>query len=225
MLRAMTGAVRDVASEADLIDALGPAPADGRALILIGGADATEPERHASLQAFFITLARYCEQTGTTVVDGGTDSGVMRFIGEARTAIGGTFRLVGVAPQGAFQRPTKAGSQIRPAPNHSLILRVPGGWFGDETRWLFAAADHISRGSAATFVVNGGRLTLDEANQRLASRHPVVAVQGSGRAADELVGDEALRASGRLRVISMSVDEAGLAAAIDANDPERGMHV
>jgi SLOG in TRPM, prokaryote len=210
MLAAMTDAVRDVGSEVDLIDALGPAPADGRALILIGGADATEHERHAALQAFFMTLARHCEQTGTTVVDGGTDSGVMRFIGDARTAIGGTFRLIGVAPAGAFERPTKAGTRIKPAPNHSLILRVPGGWFGDETRWLFAAADHIGRGSAATIVVNGGKLTFDEAHQRMAAGHPVIAIQGSGRAADELADDEALRTSGKLRVMRLTIDDAEL---------------
>lgn len=216
MLGAMTAALREVTSEADLVDALGPAPADGRALILLGGADATEPERFAALQAFFVTLARHCEQTGTTVVDGGTDSGVMRLIGDARAAIGGTFRLVGVAPAGAFKRPTRAGAAIAPAPHHSVILRVPGSWFGDETRWLFMAADHVGGGSAATIVVNGGRLTLDEAHQRLASGRAVIAVQGSGRAADQLAGDEALRASGRLRVMQLTVDEVGLAEALKA---------
>lgn len=210
----MTESVRDVASEADLLDVLGPAQADGRALILIGGADATELDRLDALRRFFGTVVRYCDQTGTTVVDGGTDSGVMRLIAEARVAHGGQVRLVGVAPSGAFDRPTKAGARVTPARDHSLIIRVPGDWFGDETSWLFAAADHLGSGSAATIVVNGGKLTLAEAHQRLAAGHSVIAVAGSGRAADELAADEALRASGRLRVMHLTVDEAGLAAAL-----------
>ncbi|MEO8273753.1 MAG: hypothetical protein ABI620_06780 [Chloroflexota bacterium] len=233
----MTEIVRDVASETDLVDALGPAPVGGKALILIGGADGTEPERAAALLGFFSGVARYCDRTGTAVVDGGTDSGVMRLMGEARAAAArartaaddaraaaagratlqtgaGAFRLIGVAPAGAFERPSKSGDAITLARHHSLILRVPGAWFGDETRWLFAAADHLGGGSAATIVVNGGALTLDEAHQRLASGHTVIAVEGSGRAADALAGDAALRSSGRLRVMPLTADAETLAEAL-----------
>ncbi|MEO5705099.1 MAG: hypothetical protein ABIZ52_08285 [Candidatus Limnocylindrales bacterium] len=218
----MNDSVRAVASEAELLGALGPAEVDGRALILIGGADDTEPERLDAIRALLGVVAVYSERTGTAVVDGGTDSGVMRLIAEARAAVHGEFLLIGVAPTGAFERPTRAGTQIEPARDHSLIFRVPGAWFGDETSWLFAAADHLGGGSAATIVVNGGKLTFDEAHQRIAAGHPVIAVEGSGRAADELAGDEALRASGRLRVIPMSVDAAGLAGAIDADWLDQG---
>jgi hypothetical protein len=211
----MTGSVRDVASEADLLAALGPAQPDGRALILLGGADSTEPERLAELRILFERIARLCARSGTAVVDGGTDSGVMRLMGEGRDSIGGTFPLIGVVPAGAFGRRTRIGAVIEPARHHSLVLGVPGNRFGDETPWLFRAADHLGGGSAATIVVNGGRLALVEAHRRLAAGHPVIAVEGSGRAADDLVGDEVLRTSRRLRVIPVSADEAALASAID----------
>jgi predicted Rossmann-fold nucleotide-binding protein len=110
----VTSPVREVASTDDLREALGPAPADGSALILIGGADATEPERLDELRAFLATVARHCERTGTSVVDGGTDSGVMRLVGEARAAIGGTFPLIGVGPPGGIGRPPKDGAPLRP---------------------------------------------------------------------------------------------------------------
>ncbi|MGH9886492.1 MAG: hypothetical protein ACREBE_13240, partial [bacterium] len=93
---------------------------------------------------------------------------------------------------------------------------VPGAWFGDETPWIFAAADYLGGGSAATIVVNGGALAYDEARQRLAIGHPVIAVEGSGRAADDLAGDKDLRASGRLRVMPLTVDDAALAEALTA---------
>jgi hypothetical protein len=215
----MSKSVREVANQAELIHALGSAPAGGRAVILLGGADFTEPDRLARLRRFFATLAAYLERTGTAVADGGTDSGVMRLIAEARTAVAGTFRLIGVAPGGAFSRATRTGAPIEVARDHDLVLLVPGSRFGDETEWLFAAADHLAGGSAATIVVNGGQLTFDEAQLRLAAGHRVIAVGGSGRAADDLAADMGLRASGRLVVIPLTVDAQRLAAALEG-DPE-----
>ena len=219
MLDVVIESVHTVASEADLLEALGPVESHGRAIILIGGADATEPARRDELLGFLAVVARHCERTVTAIIDGGTDSGVMRLIGEARAALGGggsgaTFPLIGVVPAGVFERPTKDGEEIRPAPHHSKILRVPGNWFGDETKWLFAAADHLGSGSASTIVVNGGALTLREAHERLEAGHQVIAVVGSGRAADELAADAALRASGRLRVMHLTIDDVALAEAL-----------
>jgi hypothetical protein len=145
---------------------------------------------------------------------------VMRLIAEARAAIGGDFTLVGVAPAGAFERPTRTGQDIEPAPGHSLVVLVPGSAFGDETEWLFRAADHFAGGAAPTLVVNGGELSMREAVLRLSRGSIVVAVEGSGRAADELAADEGLRASGRLRVIPLASDVAAIAGAME-DWPER----
>ena len=204
-----------VASMAELVEVLGPNPAGGRAVVLIGGADFTEADLEAGLRGFFANLAGYLEATGTALVDGGTDSGVMRLIAEARTAIGGTFRLIGVAPALAFSRPTRTGAPIEVARDHSLVVLVPGSRFGEETPWLFAAADHLGGGAAHTVIVNGGDLALDEARVRIAAGHHVVAVEGSGRAADTLASDAGLRASGRLRVIPLTADQAAIAAALE----------
>lgn len=210
----MSRGVRPITTEAELLAALGPRPANGRAILLAGGADLTEPERRAVLRELFLRLAGYCEETGTAVLDGGTDSGVMRLIAEARLAVGAGFPLIGVAPSGALERPTRTRRKIQPARDHSLVLLVPGSRFGDETDWLFAAADHLAGGSAPMIVVNGGQLTAEEARQRLDAGHRVIAVSGTGRAADELAADEGLRASGRLQVVPATVDAAGLAAAL-----------
>jgi SLOG in TRPM, prokaryote len=218
MLTSMPDSVRAIATLAELIEILGPAPEDGRAVVLVGGADFTEPELVGGLRAFFASLADHLERTGTAVVDGGTDSGVMRLIAEARDAIAGDFPLIGVAPALAFSRPTRTGTPIEVAGGHSVVVLVPGSRFGEETPWLFAAADHLGGGSAPTLIVNGGSLAFDEARQRLIAGHAVIAVAGSGRAADELATDEGLRASGRLRVIPLTADEAAIAAAL-----ERGM--
>ena len=212
----MSSTITEVRSLGELLRALGTAPAGGRAVALIGGADALSDDDRAALEQFFAVLVEHLEGTGTAVVDGGTDSGVMRLIGDERAARNASFRLVGVVPSGALERRTRDGAEIRLAPGHPEIVLVPGSAFGDESEWLFAAADHLGGGSAPTIVINGGRLTHEEATARLAADRPVVAVAGSGRAADELAGDEGLRASGRLRVVPLTADAATLSAALEA---------
>lgn len=193
---------------------LGPRPPDGRAIALIGGAGGLDAADREALAAFFGRLATHLDATGTAVVDGGTDSGVMRMIADARAALGGTFRLVGIVPRGALERTTRDGTPIEVAPEHEVVP-VPGDAFGDESTWLFAAADHLAGGDAPTVVVNGGRLTLDEAEDRLAGRHLVVVVGGSGRAADTLAADARAVLDERLRVLDMTADAAAIAAALD----------
>ena len=204
-----------VQSGAELLAALGPAQPGGRALILLGGADSMPEDERLRVQALFRQVLEYVETTGTAVVDGGTDSGVMRMIGQLREELGGTFRLIGVLPAGALERTTRDGRRIALAPGHPEILLTPGSAFGDETDWLFAAADHLAGGDAPTLVVNGGRLTLEEAHLRLEAGKPVVTVAGSGRSADQLASDEGLRASGRLHVVPLSADSATLAEALE----------
>ena len=217
----MSDSVREVATNDELLAALGP-PASGGAIVLVGGADFTEPERAAALRRFFALLARYADRNGLAIVDGGTDSGVMRLVAEAREEAGASFPLLGVAPAGAIGRETRTGGAISVARGHDPVVLVPGSSFGDETTWLFDAADHLAGGSASTLVVNGGRLTMDEALLRIGGGHLVVAVAGTGRAADELAADEGLHASGRLRVVQLDIDEAGLAAALETPLAEDG---
>jgi len=207
----MSDSVREVTTETQLFDAIGPPTTDGRAVILVGGADFTESDRITQLRSLFDTLASHFERTNTAVIDGGTDSGVMRLMADARSSIGATFPLIGVAPRGVLERRTRTGQAVTVARDHSLVLLVPGSRFGDETEWLFAVADHLGRGSAPTIVVNGGRLSMEEARLRLDGGHPVVVVAGSGRAADQLAADEVLRASGRLRVIPVTADASAFA--------------
>jgi len=212
----MLSKVIEVHTPQELLGALGEAPSEGRSIALVGGADLLSDDDRAAIERFFSVLVEHLERTNTAVVDGGTDSGVMQLIGQERASRDASFRLVGVAPRGALDRRTRDGAEIRLAPGHPEIILVPGSQFGDESEWLFAAADYLAGGSAPTIVINGGKLTHEEATGRLAADHLVVAVAGSGRAADELAGDEGLRASGRLRVVPLTADAATLTAALEA---------
>jgi SLOG in TRPM, prokaryote len=201
----------------------------GRSVLLVGGADfaSADPDVVDGIRSFLGSLAGACEDAGAAVVDGGTDAGVMRWFAEARDAIGGTFPLVGVAPRFAFERPTRTGRPITVAAGHSVVFAVPGEQFGDEMPWLFSVADDLGGVTPApTVLVNGGDLAATEARRRLADGGVVLAVAGSGRAADELASELAaeypgecdegdLRASGRLQVIPLDADEAAIAAALE----------
>lgn len=206
--------VRHVSTKSELLAALGDPGPEPRAIILIGGADQLDASDRRRLERLFGRLVGYLDETRTTVVDGGTDSGVMHLIGRLRTELDATFALVGVLPAGALTRTTRVGAPIKVAPGHSQVLAVPGVHFGEETDWLFAAADHLAGGAAPALLVNGGGLSMHEARLRLDGGHRVVAVAGTGRAADALAADEGLRASGRLRVIEVTADATEIAAAL-----------
>ena len=228
----MTSPLRPVDAATDLERELAPF-VPGRSLLLIGGADFADADEGAvaGIREFLMALAGHCQRTGTAVVDGGTDAGVMRWFADARAAIDGSFPLIGIAPRFAFDRSTRTGRLIAPAEGHSVVLAVPGEEFGDERAWLFAAADYLGAGvPAPTVLVNGGDLAATEAQERLAAGFEVIAVAGSGRAADELarlatapdadVATEGLRASGRLRVIPLDADESTIAAALEEASTE-----
>ena len=59
-------------------------------LVLVGGASGISKADMSRLQRLFVeAIAPIAQELGVAVVDGGTDAGIMRFIGQARTEIGG----------------------------------------------------------------------------------------------------------------------------------------
>src|SRR5215211_3483825 len=67
-------------------------------LVLVGGASALTEADMACLRPLFRdVLAPLAEAVGAAVVDGGTDAGVMRLMGQARFKTDATFPLIGVS--------------------------------------------------------------------------------------------------------------------------------
>jgi SLOG in TRPM, prokaryote len=161
-------------------------------LVLVGGGDGMDQSYMDLLttvlqKAVLPLIGRF----GAAVVDGGTDSGVMRIMGRARAAAGGRFPLVGVVAEGtvAIQegRPSASGAAA-PESNHSHLILVPGVNWGDESPWLADVADALADGDpSATVVVNGGQITYDDVAGSLSRGRPVLVLAGSGRTADAIV--------------------------------------
>jgi hypothetical protein len=203
---------------------------DGRrpGIVLIGGAGGLgDEERVRSLLAE--GLAPLARELGACVVDGGTEAGVMRLMGEARVEASSGFPLVGVAAAGTVALPGRPSPRPDAAalePHHSHFVIVPGSEWGDESPWIARVAGALAgQAPSITVLINGGETAREDARASIACGRPVVAVAGSGRAADALAS--ALRggsnqnwagefaASGLVRAVDLMAGPAALVEVIE----------
>ncbi len=157
-------------------------------LVVCGGASDLKGEQllrtERTLGPVVTTAARL---TGAAVIDGGTDAGVMRVVGGARSATDEMPVLIGVAPAGLVALPGEPDNDARLEPHHSHIVLADCGAWGCETPLLVELASALAGGGALAMVVaGGGDVTRTEVTE--ASRHgwPIFVLTGTGGAADEL---------------------------------------
>jgi hypothetical protein len=149
-------------------------------LVLVGGAAGMEPADLEALELVLRGLVGLLDELDAVVVDGGTDIGVMRAVGRARAAEGGRFPLIGVAAEVAVD-------EVAFEPNHTRLVLVPGGTWGDESPWLADVADVVAGPQPSlTVLVNGGAITFEDAEHSLGRNRPLVVLRGSGRTADAI---------------------------------------
>lgn len=162
-------------------------------LVLIGGAGELRDDDLDRLRPLFIdVMAPLAESLGASVVDGGTDAGVMRLMGQAHDEMKATFPLIGVAATGTVTLP----GVPRPSPDaasleshHTHFVLVPGSEWGDESPWLAHVASVLANGApSVTVLVDGGETAWEDVSQSIEFSRMIVAIAGSGRTADKLVG-------------------------------------
>jgi hypothetical protein len=160
-------------------------------LVLVGGASGlTEPEVDQLTQHLRAYVLPVIQGTRAVVVDGGTDSGVMRAIGRTRRDAAEPFPLVGVIPRGVLA--ADPGTDVTDdsvvlEPHHTDLVVVPGDSWGDEVPWLGRVASAVAGSRAsATLLVNGGEIAYLDMADSLSRDRPVVVLAGSGRTADDV---------------------------------------
>jgi hypothetical protein len=160
-------------------------------LALVGGAGKMSTEDQERLRELFTdAVARIAEQLGAAVVDGGTDAGIMRMMGQARQETKAQFPLLGVVAEGTAFFP--GAESINPEsaplePNHTHFLLVPGDQWGDDVPWLAQAASVLAGDRpSVTVLVNGGEIARMDVAESMWAGRPVIAIADSGRSADEL---------------------------------------
>lgn len=200
-------------------------------LVLVGGASGIGEADMTRLQRLFVEeIAPVAQELELAVVDGGTDAGIMRFMGQARTEIGGTFPLIGVAAVGTvilLDIPPPSSDAAPLEPNHTHFVLVPGSHWGDESPWISCVATVLSDGfPSVTLVVNGGEITFRDVSHSVLADRPAIALDGTGRTADKLAAAlrgeatdwraKQLAASGKVHAIDLTQQPARLTEVIKA---------
>ena len=174
-----------------LIDLLGLGSAPHPVLVVCGGADGmTDDQLDRAGEVLGPAVARAAGARGATVVDGGTDAGVMRVIGEARSEDRRAMPvLVGVSPRGKVREPGEpADKRTELQRNHSHFVFADSARWGGETPLLFDVAAGLSAHLPAVVVLaNGETHSRGEALEAVRRGWPLVLVEGLGGLADEVV--------------------------------------
>ncbi len=158
-------------------------------MIVVGGAAGLDASLEPAVALLFTeAILPAAERCGATIVDGGTDSGVMRIAGSARQSQHSDVPLVGVVAEGTT---TWGGSDEHDAaplePNHTHVILVPGRRWGDESRWIPLIAAAIADGAPqVAVVIGGGDVTRRDVRNIGETSTPIVAVRGTGGVADSL---------------------------------------
>ncbi|MGF1458697.1 MAG: hypothetical protein ACFBSG_06680 [Leptolyngbyaceae cyanobacterium] len=187
-------------------------------LVIVGGASGLDDDQQTQLDSLFLrVLAPLAQEMQLCVLDGGTDAGVMRLMGKARTAINGNFPLIGVAPRSLVNLPDQAVDHPDAStlePNHTHCILVPGEQWGDESPWISEIATHLSgQHESMTILINGGSVTVQDAYASVAAGREIVIVAGTGRVADDIV--EALH----YKVVEgKAIDDPRIAKLVNASD-------
>jgi len=175
-------------------------------LVIVGGAGLMAEDSQQQLQGVFQeVIAPLAQEHHLTVIDGGTDTGVMRLMGQARHRMGGCFPLVGVLPQGQVKAlGTRVLDRTEPSrpglfsavvdslgqglePHHSHFLFTPGWEWGSESAWIADLATTLSTPKPAlTLLINGGTIAAVDLHLNLATGRPLLVLAGSGRLADQV---------------------------------------
>ena len=206
---------QDLASAVRQLELGGPRPV----VVVVGGADLADRDLVPDLSPpFDVAVVPAMTTVGAIGVDGGTDSGVMGVFGTALAGSGRPYALVGVVAEGTVRLPTEQPVSTRAPlePHHSHFVLVPGGSWGDESRWLARTASVLAAGAPSlTLVANGGDVTYDDVEHSLAEGRAVVALRGSGRTADDLAAAVSGR---RASVRAVGLADSGLVLAQDVAD-------
>ena len=176
-------------SAEEVVAALGLKPYKAIILILGGASTLDEHLIPRLAQLFGRGIARAAIETSAVIIDGGTQSGVMRLIGEGVAGRGYQSSLVGVAPAALITWPGEAAAGVPLEPHHSHFVLVEGNAWGDETPTMYDLARLLTATAPGVAIIaGGGAVTRDEVLRAVRHHFPLLIIEGSGGVADEIAG-------------------------------------
>lgn len=163
------------------------------AIFISGGASYMSDEDRRLTKNIISGVGAFAEEQGALIIDGGTESGVMQMIGDVRLHAEYTFPLVGVSPMGKISYPgyKNPNEEAFLEDSHSHFVLVDGDEWGDESRMILKLTQSICKSGlkpSAGILINGGKIAMQEVYLATTKEHklPIIVVEGSGRAADEI---------------------------------------
>ncbi|MGB8981057.1 MAG: hypothetical protein WCC12_04210 [Anaerolineales bacterium] len=153
-------------------------------IVLVGGAAGIGWLDKFPMRKAVGIVAKLAEETGSVVVDGGTQAGIMTEIGRQRKRNKFAFPLVGVVFDSLLMK-EEAGSVLDA--NHTHFFLVPGDDWGDESAWISKIATFIAGDrKSITVLVNGGNISKTDVEYSLLANRTAFVMRGTGRMADEI---------------------------------------
>ncbi|HEX5940662.1 MAG TPA: hypothetical protein VFY66_00230 [Anaerolineales bacterium] len=166
-------------------------------IVLVGGAAGIGFWDKFPMRKAIRIIARLAEETGSVVVDGGTQAGIMKEIGKQRKQKEFSFPLIGVVFDSLLM---KEEPESILDPNHTHFFLIPGEDWGDESAWISKIATAIAGDlKSVTILVNGGNISRTDVQYSLLENRTAVVMRGTGRMANEItLGD---------KIISIDISE------------------
>jgi hypothetical protein len=164
------------------------------AIFVSGGAAGMTDEDYALTEVIVQkAIAPFAQQHGVTLIDGGTNAGVMKMLGDVRQKRRYRFPLIGVAPRLKIEYPGFANpaAEAQLHQGHSHFVLVESDSWGKESRTIVDLTRAISQRQQPMLgiLINGGKIAEHDiylATSVGEDSVPVLVLDGSGRKADEV---------------------------------------
>lgn len=170
----------EIAEAFNQLDIAHPKPV----IVLVGGASGIGWLDKFPMRKAIGVITKLAEETGSVVLDGGTQAGIMKEIGAQRKKGKFTFPLVGVVFDSLL---IKEDPKSILDPNHTHFFLIPGDDWGAESSWISKIATSLAgHNKSITILVNGGDISRTDVEYSLLENRTVFIMRGTGRLADEI---------------------------------------
>jgi hypothetical protein len=178
----------------DIINALNIKPPNAMILIFGGAANNLEPSSNSYLEQIFAYIAQLAADIDGLIIDGGTESGVMKLMGQKVAQIqSNPPQILGIAPMGKVTSPEGEVKEIADdtaslEPNHSHFVLIQGNRWGDETDKMFEIIGALPDEPIQTVVIlaGGGEISKKEILHSVRHGLPIIVIENTGKLADEI---------------------------------------
>jgi hypothetical protein len=196
------------------------------ALFIVGGAGGMSAEDVKRTQLIIDSIAEFAHKNGLMLIDGGTESGIMQMVGDARKRGRYKFPLVGVAPFGLVKFPgyDNLQSDAELEDSHTHFVLMEGATWGVESNMIQELARCVSGYGAYPMMgmlINGGNVALGELKMAVEKRIPMFLLEGSGRAADQVVTALKTGETSQVMIRQIMVEQADLQFIKTTDSPQR----